>query len=97
MSSHITAKDIANAAMGRSAVKQIRVTKMPPTRTAMCDGCPFGPNVDNFTKLKCEVLKDELYARPKAVWMCHETADGGACPTEKNIICKGFADWKSAP
>lgn len=88
----ITAKDIANAAMGRSAVKKIRVMHMPPTRPEMCAKCPFGPKVDGFTALKCAVLKDELRARPNAVWMCHETADGGARPTEKSIICTG---WKA--
>jgi hypothetical protein len=92
---NITLKDIANAAMGHAAVKQIAVTRMPPTRPEMCPGCPFGRDVDGITALKCEVLKDELRARPNAVWMCHETADGGARPTEKSIICKGFNDWRA--
>lgn len=91
----ITAKDIARAAMGGSAVKQVLVTKMPPTRSAMCVGCPFAPNSDGLTRHKCEVLKDELRAHPNAVWMCHETSDGGSHPTDKSIICKGFSDWKS--
>lgn len=94
MSRAIELKDIANAAMGRSAVKHIEVQRMPPTRPEMCAGCPFRPDIDAFTALKCEVLKDELRARPAAVWMCHETSDGGARPTEKSIICKGAADWR---
>ncbi len=44
----ITIKDIANAAMGRSAVKQIWVEKMPPIRPEMCRKCPFESN-DAFT------------------------------------------------
>lgn len=92
----ITGKDVASAVMGGAGTKKIRVTKMPPTRAAMCDGCPFGPNVDGLMRFQCAVLKDELKARPNAVWMCHETADGGANPTDKSIICKGFADWRSS-
>jgi hypothetical protein len=95
MSRPITAKDIANAAMGRSGVKQILVQRMPPTRPEMCAKCPFGSDVDGLTAIKCAVLKDELRARPNAVWMCHETADGGTNPTDKSIICKGFASWKA--
>jgi hypothetical protein len=97
MSRPITPKDIANAAMGHSTVKKIRVTRMPPTRAEMCAGCPFAPDADAFTKLKCEVLKDELRAHPAAVWMCHETTGGGTRPTEKSIICEGFADWRQLP
>ena len=92
--SDITGKDIANAAMGRSAVKQVWVTKMPPTRPEMCAGCPFSPDAPGILYFKCLVLKDELKAKPSAVWMCHETADGGARPTEKSILCRGFTDWK---
>jgi hypothetical protein len=91
----ITNKDIANAAMGRSAIKQLYVQRMPPTRPSMCAGCPFSPDIDAFTAIKCEVLKDELTAKPNAVWMCHETSDGGARPTDKSIICKGAADWRA--
>lgn len=91
----IEAKDIANAAMGRSAVRKIEVLRMPPTRAGMCAACPFRPGIDAFTALKCEVLKDELRAHPNAVWMCHETAGGGAEPTAKSIICKGAVDWRA--
>lgn len=94
MSRPITVKDLAEAVMGASAVKQILVRRMPPTRPEMCARCPFGPDADAFTKLKCELLKDDLRVRPAAVWMCHETADGGRHPTDKSIICKGFADWR---
>jgi hypothetical protein len=94
MSRPITAKDIANAAMGRSAIKHLVVQRMPPARPTQCAGCPFSPAASAFVALKCAVLKDELRAKPNAVWMCHETADGGARPTEKSILCKGAVDWR---
>lgn len=94
MSRPITAKDVANAAMGRSAIKKMVVARMPSTRTSMCAGCPFSPDIDAWTALKCEALKDELRAHPNAGWMCHETSGGGAQPTAKSIICKGAADWR---
>ncbi len=92
----ITPKDIARAALGGSAVKQIVVQHMPPVRSGKCKKCPFNPHVDGLTATKCAVLKDELRLRPNAVWMCHETSNGGANPTDKSIICKGFADWRKA-
>lgn len=92
----ITPKDIANAAMGRSAIKHIHVQKPPPVRKDMCPACPFRGDVDVFTALKCLVLKDELRAHPQAIWMCHETSDGGARPTEKSIVCRGAQDWRAA-
>ena len=91
----ITTKDIAKAAMGGSAVKKLVVQRMPPVRAETCKKCPFNPDIDAFTAMKCVVLKEELQRRPNAVWMCHETSDGGVSPTEKSIICKGFADWRS--
>lgn len=96
MTRPIEAKDVANAAMGRSAVKHLHVQRMPSVRAEMCKGCPFRPDIDAWTALKCEVLKDELRARPNAVWMCHETSGGGAHPTEKSILCKGAVDWRAA-
>lgn len=95
MSRPITSKDIANAVMGRSGVKQLVVQRIPPVRPTMCERCPFRPDIDAFTALKCEVLKDELRARPQALWMCHETSDGGARPTEKSIICRGAHEWRA--
>lgn len=91
----IEPKDVARAVMGDAGSKKILVTKMPPTRPTMCAGCPFGPNMDAFVRIQCEVLKDALREKPNAVWMCHETAGGGTEPTAKSIICKGFAEWSS--
>lgn len=96
MTRDITAKDIAAASMGGSAIKKIVVQERPKVRPGMCVECPFSPDIDFFTALKCEVLKDELRAHPSAVWMCHETSGGGASPHAKSLICKGADDWRSA-
>lgn len=90
-------RDIAAADMGPSAIKSMRVQKMPSTRKEMCTKCPFRPDIDVFTAFKCLVLKEELTANPTAVWMCHETSGGGNHPTAKSIICRGAADWRTPP
>lgn len=94
MSRAVTPKDIAAASMGGCGSRQIAFRRPPPVRPQMCAACPFQPGIDVFTALKCQVLKDELRARPNAVWMCHETSDGGSRPTDKSIICRGAHDWR---